>query len=695
MNTIEYSTLDNLCILRLNAPPVNTFTFELLEQLQSAVSRANDDGNVRAIVLIGDEKHFSAGADVNIFEKITSAAEAIEISRTFQDAFAVIEDSAKPVVAAVAGKVMGSALEAASACHFRVCTPSAKFSMPEVRLGINPGAGGTQRLPRLIGPEAAIRMLLTAETINAEQALQLGLVDAISQDADLVRAARKLLDTHRQPVKTSTRTDKISDSDAYAAAVAWAEKFIGKRRPEIIAPRKILEAVQTGIDESFQAGLAAEQRVFAECMDTLATRNKIYIFFATKKTAKAADLADATPATIKTTAVVGMGSMGTGIAHAIIIAGLPVVVFDRDRAILEKGIAQITGSVEKRVAAGKLSSARAEQMLSLIRAATDSHDIAGADFVIEAVFEDVPAKQAVIAEIENACSAQAIIASNTSTLSLDTLAENMTHPDRLVGLHFFNPAQRMPLVEVIKRDSTPANTIATAMSFAKRIRKTPVLVANSTGFLVNRIFIPYFKEAFYLLEDGADPRAIDAAAVDFGFPMGPLTLIDMAGLDILVFTDEVMQSAFPRHGPLSAIATTLVEKGHLGQKTGSGLYKYQKGDYTRHDSSQAQDIIAGVRNKRNTARGQVDGEEIIDRLVLRMVNEALYVMNEQIVRRQSDVDAAMVLGTGFPDFRGGVLKYANDLGIETVTNRLEALAEKHGERFQPPKNMQGGACPAR
>ncbi|MCD6393150.1 MAG: enoyl-CoA hydratase/isomerase family protein [Planctomycetes bacterium] len=681
---IEYNVTNDICTLRLNTPPVNTFTFGLLAQLQSAVRRANDDGNVRAIVLIGDEKHFSAGADVNIFEKITSAAEAIEISRTFQDAFGAVEDSAKPVVAAVAGKVMGSALEVASACHFRACTPNAMFSMPEVRLGINPGAGGTQRLPRLIGP-AAIRMLLTAETINAEQALQLGLVDAISQDSDLIATARKLLDAHPQPVKTSTRTHKISDSDAYNAAIVWAEKFIGRGRPEIIAPRKILEAVKTGIDESFQAGLAAEQRGFAECMGTLATRNKIYVFLATRKTTKAPGLADEKPATIKNTAVVGMGSMGTGIAHAMIIAGLPVVVFDRDRAILEKGLAQITGSVEKRVAAGKLSSARAKQMLTLIRAATDPHDIAQADLVIEAVFEDIPTKQAVIAEIEKACSAQAIIASNTSTLSLDTLAENMKHPDRLVGLHFFNPAQRMPLVEVIKRDSTPASTIATALNFAKRIRKTPVLVANSTGFLVNRIFIPYFKEAFYLLEDGADARAIDAAAVDFGFPMGPLTLIDMAGLDILVFTDEVMHSAFPRHGSLSAIATKLVEKGCLGQKTGSGLYKYQKGDYTRHDNPDAQSIIAGARSKRDITQDRVDHEEIIDRLVLRMVNEALYVMNEQIVRRQSDVDAAMVLGTGFPDFRGGVLKYANDLGIETVINRLEALAKKHGERFQPPR----------
>jgi len=681
---IEYLPTDNLCILRLNAPPANILTFELLEQLCQAVRRANEDGNVQAIILTGDEKHFSAGADVNIFEKISSAAEAIEVSRMFQEAFAVVENSAKPVVAAVAGKVMAGALEVASACHFRVCTPDARFSMPEVRLGINPGAGGTQRLPRLIGPEAALRMLLAAETLDAEQALQLGLVDAISRDTGLIATARKLLDDHRQPVKTSTRTGKISDGDAYGAALAWAEKFTGNGRPEIIAPRRILEAVRTGIEESFEAGLAVEQRAFAECMDTPATRNKIYVFLATRKTARAAELAGAVPAAVKSTAVVGMGSMGTGIAHAVAMAGLDVVVLEQDAAILEKGLARIRRSVEKRLAAGKLSSAAAEEMLRRISTTTEPGDIAGADIVIEAVFEDVHTKQTVIAGIEKACSDRAVIASNTSTLSLDILAENMKHPGRLAGLHFFNPAQRMPLVEVIKRDSTPPDTIATAMNFAKRIGKTPVLVANSTGFLVNRIFIPYLKEAFYLLEDGAEADTIDAAAVDFGFPMGPLTLADMAGLDILVFTDKVMTGAFPRHGRLSEIATTLVERGHLGQKTGSGLYKYQKGDYTRHVNRQAQTIIADVRQKNDVAPGSVDHEEIIDRLVLRMVNEALYVMDEKIARRQSDIDAAMVSGTGFPDWRGGVLKYAEDLGMETVTRRLEALAEKHGPRFRPP-----------
>jgi 3-hydroxyacyl-CoA dehydrogenase len=546
--------------------------------------------------------------------------------------------------------------------------------MPEVRLGINPGAGGTQRLPRLIGAEAALKMLLTAETINAEKALQLGLIDAISPVEDFIQSADK-------PARTSLKTDHL---ELNQTAFDNAEKIIKKTRPEIIAPQKILEAVKTGLTESFQAGLEKEQHIFAECMDTLPTRNKIYLFFATKETSKAPDLADVKPAKITTAAVVGMGSMGTGIAHALIIAGLPVIVRDENTAALDKGTAKIKKSLEKRVASGKLSPQRAEQMLALITTTTKSSDIAHADIVIEAVFETVPVKRAVLAEIENNCRPETIIATNTSTLSLDDLAAKMTHPDRLVGLHFFNPAQVMPLVEVIRTHTTSPKTIATALQLTKQIRKTPVLVNNREGFLVNRIFIPYLKEAFYLLEDGADPRAIDAAAVDFGFPMGPLTLIDMAGLDILAFTDEVMRKAFHHHKPESDVLSQLVEKGLLGQKTGSGLYKYQKGDYTPHDNPEAQKIIANVRKKKAKQPAEIDKDAITERLVLRMVNEALYVMDEKIAQRQSDLDVAMVLGLGFPDFRGGLLKYANDLGIENVKKRLEALADQFGPRFQPP-----------
>ncbi|MGB2821032.1 MAG: 3-hydroxyacyl-CoA dehydrogenase NAD-binding domain-containing protein, partial [Phycisphaerae bacterium] len=574
-------------------------------------------------------------------------------------------------------------LELAMACHFRVCDEASRFSMPEVTLGINPGAGGTQRLPRLVGLPDALRMLLTGEAISARQALELGLVDEVCPGREIVERASAVLKSAAGPRKTSRRTEKVRDAEANEAAFGKAEELLSGVRPEIIAPRKIVEAVRTGLAESFQAGLKAEQQAFAECMETPATRNMIYLFFATRGMGKAADIGDVKPARVVRPAVVGMGSMGTGIAHALIIAGVPVVVCDAEEPAVDRAVARIRRSVEKRVQQGKLSAGRAEGMLVLITKAMQWRDLAEADIVIEAVYEDPAVKRSVFAAVEDACSEAAIIATNTSTISLDVLAEGMRHPERLIGMHFFNPAHRMPLVEVIRRDASSPGAVATALEFARSIRKTPVLVRNREGFLVNRIFVPYFKEAFRLLEEGAAAPDVDKAMVEFGFPMGPLALIDMAGLDILADVDKVMSRAFPAHGSLSDVAVGLVERGLLGQKAGAGVYKYEKGDYAPHHSEATDEIIAEVRRRRGLAPRPVGREEITERLVLRMVNEAFYVVQEGIVQRESDVDAAMVLGTGFPDFRGGVLKYARDVGLGKVLADMDRLAEGVGERYSP------------
>ena len=378
-----------------------------------------------------------------------------------------------------------------------------------------------------------------------------------------------------------------------------------------------------------------------------------------------------------------MGTMGAGIAHALILGGIPVAVRDVAGSVLERGTAKIRASVEKRVAQGKLSADRAEAMLSLLTTTTEWEGIGEADLVVEAVVEDADVKRAVYARLEELCSDHALIASNTSTISLDVLADRMRRPERFIGLHFFSPAHRMPLVEVIRRDATPANVLATAFKLAKSIRKTPVLVRNREAFIVNRIFLPYVKEAFWLLEDGAAPGAVDAAMVAFGFPMGPLAVIDLTGVDILVLADRVMSRVFPAHGCVSPIAVRLAEQGHLGQKTGSGVYRYEKGDYTPHPSEATARVIAQVQQETGRAPREVGKDEIAQRLVLRMVNEAFWVMQEGIALRESDLDAAMVLGTGFPDFRGGVLKHARDIGLDTVLARLEELAERFGGRFAP------------
>ncbi len=678
---IQYNVSGGVSILRLDSPPLNTLSFALLEELRAAVDRANSDGQVRGIVVTGDSRHFSAGADIGIFKKIGSVEDALSASRVFQEVFQNVEDSPKPVVAAVAGNVMGGALELALACHFRVAGRTSKFSSPEINLGINPAAGGTQRLPRLVGAETALKMLLTARAIDAPEALASGLVDAVCQGEALVETARSLLQSDSPPRRTSDRSEEVQDAAVNRAAYEEAQVLVDKARPEIIAPRKIVEAVRVGLEESLQAGLLTEREAFAECIHTPATQNKIYLFFATRQTGKAPELAGVQPAKVAKAAVVGMGSMGTGIAQALMIAGVPVVVGDEHDSAVAKGIGKIRSSLQKRVAQGKLSAERSGQMLSLISTTAGWEEIADADLVIEAVFEDLRVKRSVIGRLEEVCRSGTIIATNTSTISLDLLAEGMRHDGRLIGMHFFNPAHRMPLLEIIRRRATPSGTVATALDFAKRIRKTPVLVNNREGFLVNRVFIPYLKEAFWLLQDGAEAPEIDAAMVEFGFAMGPLALIDMAGLDILVLTDRVLSRAFPRHGRLSPVALRLVEQGHLGQKTGAGVYKYHKGDYTPRLSRSTQQIIGQVQRQRRRRPREIQRQEITQRLVLRMAAEAFYVLQEGVARRESDLDVAMVLGAGFPDFRGGVLKYARDLGLDSVLIQLDELTEKFGQRF--------------
>lgn len=694
---IEYTASDGVAIVCLQSPPVNALNQALLDDLLAALRRAADDPQVRAVVITGGPEHFSAGADLAVFRAIDSDTEAIRIAQLFQSAFQAIEDSPKPVAAALAGHVMGSGLELALACHFRVAAVGSRFSMPEVRLGINPGAGGTQRLPRLVGPAAAVEMLIGGQTIDAERALALGLVSAVCAPDMLVSCAASCCAGPVCP--TSQRVDKIQDAAANLAAFARAGQLVADSRPEmVIAPGRIAEALRVGIEQSCAAGLRCEQLAFAACLATRATQNKIYLFFATRQTARVAALGEhaavaaADAGRITHAGVLGLGTMGAGIAQTLLAAGVRVTGCDTDQAALDRALDRIRRSLDGRVRQGKLTAAQAALWLSRLEVTTDDHALSDAQLVIEAVFEDAQVKRAAMARLEDLCAAETLIATNTSTLDLDRLAAGMRHPERLVGMHFFHPAQHMPLVEIIRREATPAATVAAAVQFAKTLGKTPVLVRSREGFVVNRIFLPYLKEAFWLLEEGAEPAAVDRAIVDFGFAMGPLELIDMSGLDILVHTDAVLQGAYPQHGPLSSIVPSLVERGCLGQKTGAGVYRYERGDRTPRASEVAAEVISHARRQRGGAPANLESQGIVCRLVLRMVAEALRVVEAGIVERPADIDVAMVLGTGLADFRGGVLKYGCDVGWNRVLDQLQELAETCGERYAPCNLLRAAAA---
>ncbi|MGQ9576222.1 MAG: 3-hydroxyacyl-CoA dehydrogenase NAD-binding domain-containing protein [Thermoguttaceae bacterium] len=691
---IDYQLRDGVVVLRLDAPPPRTITLPLLEEIGRALERAIGEPAAGGIVITGGPEHFSAGADVSLFRQIAGPEDAVRISRAFQERFQQIEDSPKPVVAAMAGTVAGGALELAMACHYRVATPSARFRMPEVTLGIVPGSGGTQRLPRLVGPAAALQWLLSGEPVDADEALACGLLDAVCGPDQLIQQAAELVRTAGRPRRTSEQSARVQDPQANRAAFSKAEQAIAAMRPELIAPRKILQAVRIGLEASFEAGLREEQQAFAECMATLGTQNKIYLFIASRQTAKLPELEGVEPAPIAKAAVVGLGTMGSGIAQALVAAGFPVVAIDQQETALSSGIERIRASFQRRVGQGRLSQDQADAAMARLATTSRWEDLAEADLVIEAVYEDVAVKRAVFQRLQQVCPAEAILATNSSTISLEELGAGLRRPERLIGLHFFHPAQRMPLVEVIRRGVEPPSVLSAAVRLVKRLGKTPVVVKSREGFLVNRIFVPYLQEAFAILEEGAPPTAIDQAMLQFGFPMGPLALIDMSGLDILVDSQRVLSRAFDRHGPLSAVALRLVERGQLGQKTGCGVYCYQPGDHTPHESPQTAEIVAEVQRAAARVPRAVPAEEITQRLVLRMVNEAYCVLEEGVARCQADIDVATVLGMGFPDFRGGVLKYAQDTGPALVLARLEGLAARLGPRFEPGMLLKKtrGAC---
>ncbi len=704
---IDYTLGDTLAILRLDAPPSNAITFALLDELRAALRRAVSDPQVQGIVITGGPGHFSAGADLAIFQKIRCGEDAVRASRVFQDAFQEIEDCSKPVVAVVAGHVLGGALELAMACHGRVAVQGSRFSMPEVRLGINPGAGGTQRLPRLVGLEAALEMLLSGRSIDTQRALELGLIDAVCPADELPAVSNASL--ARQPVGSALRTvigeipakrsarralRDVSPSAADRAALAKAEQQITAGRPEIIAPHEILNAVRTGIEESFQAGLRAEQEAFRACMATRATQNKIYVFCASRQTADVPGLEDEAPARISRAGVLGMGTMGTGIAQALLSAGISVVACDQSESALMAGVERIRASLHRRVGQGKLSAAQAETAMARLRPTSHPASLGAAELVVEAVFEDAAVKRAAFAQLESFCSADTIIATNTSTISLDVLAEGMWYPGRLIGMHFFHPAQQMPLVEVVRRPSTPPEVIAAALAVTKAMKKTPVVVLSREGFVVTRLFVSYLKEAFWLLEEGAEPEAVDRAMTDFGFAMGPLCLIDMSGLDILIFTEAILRRAFPQHGGLSRIAQQLVERGHLGQKTGAGVYRYEPFDRTPLPHEATAEIIAAARRESGVNRPPA-AEQIVERLMLRMAAEAFCLIEEGVAQRPADIDVAMVLGTGLADFRGGVLRYACDVGLDRVLRELRQLSVECGPRYAPCRLLEDAAADPR
>lgn len=669
--------------------PVNTLTADVGEELTALLHGLDEDGNVEAIALMsGKPDTFIAGADINQFLALRSAEEARALSRLAQGIVNRVAGLRKPLVVAIHGACLGGGVEVALAARYRIASdaPSTEFRFPEVQLGILPAAGGCQRLPRLVGLRAALEMILTGRSVRPDRALRIGLVDEVVPSVILrdvaTAAARRLASGWRPRQRRRGRWlawllegNRVGRWLVFRRTRLTVMARTGVHYP---APYAAIDATRTGLARGQKAGLEREAELFGELAVGPVSRNLVQIFFATTALKKqTGELASGTPRSITRVGVIGSGFMGAGIAGvAALRAGVDVRIRDTNWTRIASGLA-----TARRVLDGALNRRRIDthehyRRSALLSGSLDASGFGRRDLVVEAVFEDLAVKRQVIADLEGTASDDCIIASNTSTIPIRDLQAHARRPDRIVGMQFFSPVERMLLVEIIRGPSTADETAAAAAAFAQRMGKTPIVLRDAPGFWVNRILAPYLNEAGWLLEDGVDIPAIDEAMVAVGFPVGPLALIDDVGLDVAAKAADVLYAAFgDRLRPAPSIST-LIGAGRLGRKSGGGFYRYEKGKRARPDET-ARALTRHDRSRRPTP------DEITRRPLLAMLNEAARAVSECVVRAPSDGDVGAVLGFGFPPYLGGPLRYIDDLGAVAVVTELEHFAAACGPRFAP------------
>ena len=672
----------------------NTLNQAVLADLERVVGELEAKSGLKGVILSsGKPGMFVAGADLN--ELAASAPGSDQVRGMVQrglDAIARLERLPCPTVALIDGACMGGGLELALGFDYRLAGTHAKvdISLPEVTMGLIPGWGGTQRLSRVIGPGPAIGMICTGEPAKGPRARELGIVFDVVPSDKLDAEAVRLLDWSRESGDwREARKRKwqpvglTEEQHSFTFAVAKAQ-VLTKTKGQLPAPLAALDAIAAGCNRPLDEGLKAETDRFVPLVGSVICRNLIALFFLKNRLQKDPGVADPTikPADIKRAGVVGAGIMGSGIAAAHLRRGIPTALIDVAPEALQKGVAAITKTFQSKVDIGRMAQAEVVTALALLNTTMDVRFLAGSDVVIEAVVENEEVKTELYRRLQDLLAPGTILASNTSTISITRMAKAVAAPEAFAGMHFFNPVDRMPLVEVIRGEKTSDQTVATLVALAKKVGKTPIVVRDCPGFLVNRILFPYMNEAMVLLEEGAELRAIDKAATDFGMPMGPITLSDVVGMDTMLFAGRVVNQAYADRAKDSRILGELVKAGRLGQKSGAGFYSYAKGSRGIDDPAFAE-LLAKVR----TGKREIGAEEITDRLFLPMLVEASRTLEEAIVRDPGDVDMGLILGIGFPTFRGGILRWSDTVGLAAIVKKLEKYTSL-GKRFEPTETMR-------
>ena len=667
---------DSVAVLTLNSPPVNALSANVREGLNNGVSAAIEDESVKSIVIICEGRTFIAGADITEFGQAPKGPSLYDV----QD---MIENSPKPVIAAIHGTALGGGLEVALTCHYRIAVPSAKCGLPEVNLGLLPGAGGTQRLPRIVGAQKALVMMTSGEHVPASQCHDMGLVDEMAEEgaleSDAIKFANQIVSEGKPLVKVRDADEKIKSDRGNDALFADFRKSILRKTRGFLAPEYNIQCIEAAVNLPFEEGMKVEQELFVKLMSGSQSAAQRYMFFAQRQVTKIPDIEKETPLKeINSVGVIGAGTMGGGISMNFANAGIPVTIIEQSQERLDKGIGIIRKNYENTAAKGRISSEQVEERMALIDGQTSIDSLNSQDLIIEAVFENMDLKKDIFKQLDTICKEGAILASNTSALDVNEIADVTNRPEDVIGLHFFSPANVMKLLEIVRGDKTSKSVVASSLAVAKRIQKIAAVVGVCPGFVGNRILAQRQREANKLILEGALPWDIDDALFDFGFPMGPFAMSDLAGLDI-GWNKETSNG--------ETLRNVLCEAGRLGQKSGKGFYVYDE-NRNKSPDPEVEALIRKFGEERQIQMRDISKEEILERCLYPMINEGFKILEEGMAIRASDIDIVWTNGYGWPVYEGGPMFYGNLVGYDKVLSWLQNAEKELGPEFKPSAYLE-------
>ena len=666
----------NISIITLNSPPVNALSAPVREGLHKGITEARNDGESEAIIIICEGRTFIAGADISEFGQEPKGPSLFEVQE-------FIEDSNKPVIAAIHGTALGGGLEVALTCHYRIAVPSAKCGLPEVNLGLLPGAGGTQRLPRVVGVEKALQMVTSGQHVPAKQCLEMGLVDEIANEdglrEDSINFAKKIVSENRPLVKISEMNDKVEAARGNENIFTDFRTSIARRARGFLAPEYNIQCIEAAVNNSFDEGIKIERKLFMELVTGTQSAAQRYAFFAQRQVAKIPDIEpDTEIKPFSSIGVIGAGTMGGGISMNFANVGIPVTIIEQSQENLDKGLSIIRKNYENTANKGRITFEDVEKRTNLIKGSTDINDLSNCDLIIEAVFENMDLKKDIFKTLDNIAKKGAILATNTSALDVNEIAAQTSRPEDVIGLHFFSPANVMRLLEIVRGEKTSKSVVATSMKMAKSIGKVAAVVGVCPGFVGNRILAQRQREANKLILEGAMPWEVDDALFDFGFPMGPFAMSDLAGLDI--GWDEDLSTG-------DTLRDKLCEAGRLGQKTGKGFYIYDE-KRNKSPDTEVEKLIIEFSEKHQIKRREISKEEILERCLYPMINEGFKILEEGMAIRASDIDIVWINGYGWPMYEGGPMFYGQLIGYDKVLKWHKEMEEKFGSDFSPSPYLE-------